>query len=498
MQENLGFKKYLGNTATNMLVVLAFRNIQRNIVRLRPLLAVFFVTFALLLVINSIIAATSDSFWQLYAQALTADLSISNEKRGNTLFGNESLLVGDFLPVPIVPDIDQIVDALAMDETLHWAGMLTLPVQAKANNSSGSYVAFGVDFESYLQLFPRIQLHSGSFPTGDTSVAAVMLQPDQHEAMGSPPIGSRLLLTASNGQNFAIREVVLLGLYTYPATDTLMARALLVDADVIRSLAGYVYAAQDLLEISEEQRELVEADLNGLFTSDPAASAVENEDDENNVLLTDVRQILGRSDELAEARTVIKGSWHFILVSSKQGDSFTQLLARLGDAGLSQANGYRFRNWRDTVGGDAVIAFYLQIFMNIGVGIVIIGAIFIIMNSVTLSILERMTEIGTMRALGAGKNIVAMLITIETVVIIFVTAFLGILFGLLLVAVINRLGISSTNYYVNILLGGNTIRGIITGELILGHTGFSILLAGLCVFYPLSKVLKIRPVQAMA
>ena len=241
-----------------LIITIALRNITRNIDRNKFALIILLVAVAVLFVGNSVIRSVSDSFHSLYTQSLTADLSISLNDDSFTIFGNNNLLISEFLLPPLVPEVETAVNILETSEVVNnWSGVLTLPVQIEQEIAAEAkrYIALGVDFESYLRLFPDIQLVAGSFPDVDAERPSIMLQPHQYASLGSPEIGWPMLLTASNGYNFTIREVTLAGVYTYSTEDTLMSRIFLADADVIRSLSGYISQPQSLAEISPEQKE---------------------------------------------------------------------------------------------------------------------------------------------------------------------------------------------------------------------------------------------------
>ena len=144
-------------------------------------------------------------------------------------------------------------------------------------------------------------------------------------------------------------------------------------------------------------------------TSDP--SPPQDENAENTLHLGDIEARLALTPERSESRVVAKEAWHFILVDIDSEYSFPQAVTEFRNVGLLQANGYRLLNWRDTAGGDAVIVFVLRILMNIGMGITIVCAAAIIMNSFALSILERRKEFAVMKALGARNKKIVFLIS---------------------------------------------------------------------------------------
>lgn len=479
-----------------MLIFISLRNIIRNLDRNIPVLIALFASFMLLIVGNSIIYFISGSFRQLYTESLTADLSISKQGEDFSLFGNSTLIVGDFLPPPIIPDIEEIIDTLNESNVVNnWAGMLTLPTNIKAGTSSEIFIAFGVDFESYLELFPGIQLHSGSWPDGNGDLAYTMLQQHQYEALGEPPLGSRLLLTSTNGQSFTIRETVFSGIYTYPVPDSAMGQIFLTDANIVRALAGYISVQQDQQTISSKQQLLVESSIDDLFSA-PQQDVPSGDLAEDVLQLSDIEGLLSVTPERTASRAFIKGAWNFLLIDSGPEYSFQQTVTELRKLGLT--DNYRLLDWRSTAGGNVLIAFFLQVLINAGMGLILIAASLIIINSVSLSLLERRREIGTMRAVGTTKIKLLVLISVEICCMILPIVLLGVFAGALCINIINQLSITTENSYINLLLGGNALQGVIDLPLLFWHMGLGILLIVFCIPYPLSRVLKIQPAQAMA
>ncbi len=487
---------------------ISFRNITRNIARNKFILTFIFVIFALLLMVNSFVSTISDSFYKLYTTSLTADLSISASGEDFTLFGNSALLVGEFLPVPLIADIENIIEFLNAHEAVNnWAGVLTLPVHLRTGSASGTYIAFGVDFDAYRNVLPGIHLHSGAWPERGNGqrdgLAYTMLQQHQYEKLGEPAIGSQLLLTMSDGSSFTIRETTLSGTYSYSAEDALMQNIILTDADIIRSLAGYVSFPQNGT-ISTEQQEGAEVDVDDLFSELPqesapqnslsAESALESAIESEGLQLSDVEDILSLTPERLAGRQIKESAWHFILIARDEAHSFNR--AKFEQFGITQE--HRLLNWRNTAGGDALITFFLQILVNGGVGLVLMCIAFVTMNMISLSILERKREFGTMRALGATRMRIAGYMAGEVFFMIVPVIVLGLLCGSLCTAIINSRAIVLNDRYISLLFGSNTLRGSIDMRLIVSHIVLGMVFILLCIPYPLTKILNIQPFKAMS
>jgi putative ABC transport system permease protein len=119
------------------------------------------------------------------------------------------------------------------------------------------------------------------------------------------------------------------------------------------------------------------------------------------------------------------------------------------------------------------------------------------MNLLLVSIRGRVPEIGTMRAIGAGRGFVRSLFFTDTVILVSASALGGILLGELLIPIINSCNIVFEGTMIRLLLGSGAIRLMPT----FGAAGLSflVILAGglIANLYPVSVALSITPLNAM-
>ena len=123
--------------------------------------------------------------------------------------------------------------------------------------------------------------------------------------------------------------------------------------------------------------------------------------------------------------------------------------------------------------------------------VIAVVAVIIIMNTLVISVTERISEIGTMRAIGARKGFVRRMIGAETVTLAFVFGGAGVVLALLLLLILGATGIRASNLFLRILFGGEVLRPVIS----LGSVAFSLLMVAaigvLSSLYPLAVALRI-------
>ena len=124
-------------------------------------------------------------------------------------------------------------------------------------------------------------------------------------------------------------------------------------------------------------------------------------------------------------------------------------------------------------------------------------AIIIIMNTLSMAALERVSEIGMMRAVGAQKSFIARMFFAETAMISFVFGGAGILAGAVWCICLNSLNITTDNHVLELLFGGNVFRPVLdVGDILIGviELGMVTVIAAL---YPLRVARSITPLDAI-
>jgi ABC-type antimicrobial peptide transport system permease subunit len=98
-------------------------------------------------------------------------------------------------------------------------------------------------------------------------------------------------------------------------------------------------------------------------------------------------------------------------------------------------------DWQESAGAIGTLSSAVKIVFNVLVLIIaIVAIIIIIMNTIVISVTERVPEIGTMRAVGAKKGFIFRLILTEVMIIVLVFGLIGIGLGASLLVVLNLPG----------------------------------------------------------
>jgi putative ABC transport system permease protein len=496
-----------------MLFSLALRNVIRNIRRLGPMIFSLVLIFILLVIGNAVLNTTVDSLYRVYARNITGDFTVGPVAEDNfTVFGSDQLLVGQYLIPPTLINFPEMQElAASWPEVRATAGLISSGARIQFDGSSQDSTVFGVDFTDYPDLVPGLRLEEGSFP--DAGKPGIVLQKQSRLGGIKDIVGKSVLLASGLGRSFTLREVPVTGLMSYPVRDSMLDSVVLVDSNTARALNGYLYSSVDTGEFTAADQSALDSDLDSLFGG-VGDEAFFGEDDSDSDFIDPASLLADDSaarDDQADAQEDFHfveipevseskdgGAWNFLLVSLHDPKDAKAVMARLNGEGFNRDRGYLVRDWSKSVGGTALLAQFLQLMLNIGLMFVSLGAVIITTNALLLSVLERTGEIGTLRAMGASRPRISVMIFIETLLVVFGSALVGIALGRLSVELLNALGIVVDNPYIRILFGGDPVRGKVSPGLVGSHLFVALVLTLLSMIYPLKRALGIDPVEAMS
>lgn len=478
------------NRTTLMTLLLALKNTRLYFRKRLPLALFLAATMALLFLGNTVFSGTDEGLFRTFQSSLTADLSVSASSDDPfTLFGSELPLLGEFFKMPLILDFDQVQASVL--KALPDARVQPVVVGAaklSLEGFSSGCPLFAVDIHDYLGFFPALKVVKGRAP--EPGQPALFLNEKLYQkamdSLGRPPaLGEKFMLAAAQDNSFALQEVPLAGVFSYPAYDPLLENVALVDVGTGRSLAGY-YITQ---ATTGTETSVTTGSVDDLFVgaSDTKASTTDG------ISFEKVSESLAAD---TQAPVQDPKTWNFLLIRTAHPVAAT---VTLKDALKTSSAPVQIRDWRDTAGGNAKIVWFIQLVFNLGLVFISLVAGLIVMNSMSLAVAERTREIGTMRSLGAGRAWVARLISWETVVLVTGAGTAGVLVGSLIVLTTGWVGgVPVTNSFLASLLGTNLYVPSLSPWLMIEHVVLSLFLGALATVIPVRKALRVSPLQAMA
>jgi len=192
------------------------------------------------------------------------------------------------------------------------------------------------------------------------------------------------------------------------------------------------------------------------------------------------------------------GGYNMVLIKLKDNIKLEKALKKLNTELSNNNAGGRAISWKKAVGQIADIATIIRGALFGFVFFLFFVAAIVIMNTLSMSAIERTTEIAMMRAIGARKSFIASMFIIETAILSFIFGLGGIFFGSIATFITAKLNITTTNQYLQLLFGGDVFQpylGLIDYLLCLIQL---IIVTIISVIYPIRIATKISPLEAIA
>lgn len=154
-------------------------------------------------------------------------------------------------------------------------------------------------------------------------------------------------------------------------------------------------------------------------------------------------------------------------------------------------------DWQEAAGIVGQVIIVIRVVLTIAIVIIFLVAAVIINNSMIMATMERVSEIGTMRAIGARRRFVLGMILIETSALGAISGGAGALLGVGIITVLGRVGIPAPNEIMRFLFAGPRLHPTVTAENILFALIAVFLVSLASTLYPAIIATRIQPVVAM-
>jgi len=478
-----------------MIFFLVLRNIARNRKNSAIIALLIAVITFLFFIGNSVIGKSNQGIRQAFIYSLTGNVVL--EKKGDitmNLFGANTPIIDEFFSIPVIPAYDAVMEIAAAENGI--AG-ITSQVSGKAYldllGVREPVLLCGINAGTYFSLFPGILLEEGRFLLDGEYGAMITAERARRIETQSgvyPQIGSPLLLTSGGDIGFKIREVPLVGIYSYQNPGQFMNEIVIIDPQTVRVLNSIQVAASSEVELGDDYLNLLNIDLDDMFGNVfnqlQAFDNVEFSTDMLHSYLAETKD--GEMD-------LIGGDWNFIIIRLEDGVSSSSFIASLN----KKLESYDIAavDWRIAAGTSAILLLLIQALFNSGLFLVCVAGIITAINILLISVFRRTREIGTLRAIGASDFFIRFLVILENIIISVIAAFAGIAGGFLFLRWINSLAVQIPNDMLSSLLGGS----VLTLEFMPNIAGISFILAVIlgiiASIYPMEATVRIEPMAAL-
>lgn len=464
---------------------------------------------------NSFLDASKRGIERSFTRNYTADLIVTGKANGPvSLFGVQS--VGGLEETPIVPEYEKVFEHIAalpgvaaLTGSASSFGLITSEGQTleeaaedesddEEDASSAFVMLFGVDAQNYWSVFPTLEMAQGSFI--EPGKPGIMVEDSRLERIAKRlkrevKIGDEILIQGLGATGIRLRSVPIVGTYRQPADGANPEQLSYIDIDTLRVLAGMTVGANAAVELSAEQSQLLKLDdLDSLFSDGFFAL---DEAETSAPVSFDLDAILGDTSVAERLNEADRGAWHSILVRLEGGRSAKAVVAELNAWFAQEGIAAEAGDWQKAAGPYAQSVDVLRIVFTIAIVILAVVAIIIIMNTMVVSVIERTGEIGTMRAVGAGRGFVRAMFAAETTVLSLAFGVVGVVLSFITAGILNAVKIEAGNQFFEILFGGKLLSLLINPISVVLSLVMILAVGLLAHFYPVAVALRIQPVRAM-
>jgi ABC-type antimicrobial peptide transport system permease subunit len=154
-------------------------------------------------------------------------------------------------------------------------------------------------------------------------------------------------------------------------------------------------------------------------------------------------------------------------------------------------------DWEEAAGFLGQLALVARLVISF-LGLVIFAvAIVVINNAMMMATLQRVREIGTLRAIGGQKGLVVSMILVETVVLVFAFGLAGTALGAAIMAVLGTKGIPATREELYFFFSGPKLLPTLSAGNILLAFAVVFVVSVLSALYPALLATRVPPATAM-
>ncbi len=469
---------------------------------------------------------------------------------------------GEIPQIPAIPDLERVSEILAgydelySDTKLISANVLVaygleMDLSGILDRDDLSFddlpvsILFGVEDSSYWETFPGLHFIDGKYPAPDTNEVIIDTRvKNAFESLYRRPlnVGDTILIAGANMKGI-VREAVVSGIFNPPDENSAMFQIIYCNPSLARSFADLTYGAGFVSELPSD----IDLSLGSMSEEELFGGASDFEDfsfddisfdsfsfgddsgfvfddagfdtfafgddlfafdngfdefgfDEESLLSDDIDfdAILGDTTLRDQLNRTDDGAWNFILTKVKHPGQTEKLIAELNRRFKEEGLNVRAIGWKDAAASYTDTVEGLGFIFNLLIIILAVVVFIIIMNTMTVSVIERTGEIGTMRAIGAEKKFVRRLFFTETLCLTSVSSLIGIIVAFIAMGIFNSCNIVITNSIAKMILGGGLLHFSPTFTIIAATVFVALAGSVLSNLYPVGSALKITPLKALS
>jgi putative ABC transport system permease protein len=484
-----------------MVFRIALRNLLQH--RAKTLIIGGLVTLGIVLTFvgNCLISTMGAGITKSFTDNFTGEVLVtSNEGMGSGVFGAQSDELFGPPVIPILKDYDKALERVkALPGLRSWTSQLSAYAGYNFEEKGSDWgLFFGIEPDDYFKSMDNVRILDGrKLADGEEGLMLNVRTRDNLEKnLGVKlKVGDIVQLNGFGDAGFKIREVPLLAVFEFKGANQRMFTPSIVDIRTLRVLSGKNVGPVEKVKVSKEATALMDANIDDLFSGTlapapaPSGSKVLDEGA--------LKAMLGGKTPNASIDMAGKGAWNFILLRLDPGADPKPLIRELNKGFEAEGIRARAQGWQPSGAPDSYTFAALGLIFNVAMVLLAVVSIIIIMNTLVISVMERTSEIGTMRALGAQKGFVRRMFIAETLSVTAIFGALGIALGAAAVAALGAAGIKADGDFLAVIYGGKVLRPVVSGGPVLVSVALILVMGLVSWIYPVALALKVTPLKAI-
>ena len=502
------------------IIKLAFRNLKEH--KSKTIIIAMFILFGVAIVVmgNSFLESVNRGLEKDFRANITGDLAISVVPEKGTIidvFGVNSTNIGGEIPqIPALNDLERIEEILAETEGIKKQSKL---ISAQVILSKDAEIDFSVladddkdlgimdlpismlfagEEGSFWELFPDLKMIEGRYPApGSNEIIVDTRVIEGFQKSWDKPLnlGDDVLLASMGG---VICEGKVVGIFKPANEYSAMFQTVYCEPGLARSFAELTYASSFTQELPDSvDLSISDMSEDDLFGDDDFFGDIE---DDTSILASsnDFDSILGDTSLRDQLNQTDDGSWQFVLAKLENPRADKKVVAALNKRFKEEGVNAVAMDWKKAAFSYSGTVDGIGFIFNLLIIILAVVVFIIIMNTMVVSVIERTSEIGTMRAIGAEKKFVKKLFYSEAVILTSLSSLAGIIFAFICMAIFNSFNIAITNSIAKMILGGGLLHFSPTPGIIITTILVALLGSIISNRYPVKSALKITPIKALS
>lgn len=374
---------------------------------------------------------------------------------------------------------------------------------ARIENEFGAQTAslfWGVDPEAWQRLgfSSYLNWHSGGFwQNGDIGIAInrKVAEAYQKSSGKALTVGDEIVVSVNGDAGTKIRSLIVSGIFSFHSSAAPQLNMMsLVNLPSSQALLSLNTDTDVKYELTAEEKDLI-APINddNVFANQLLVASTD--------LVIDATLLEEElSASLSSYRTGTQDApneFHFIAVQLLKGVNTIQAQTTIEGWIKERDLLWKVGDWKQAAGFIANMASTIGWVLNGAMILIGVIAIIIIMNTLVISVTERLTEIGTMRAIGAQKTLVRKLIILETLILSISASIIGIIIGALVIGLLHWVGLNPPGDFFALLLVGQPLYPTLAIQEAFNALFMMVSASLAASYYPLTIALRVSPVVAM-